>query len=80
MDTTAVVDVAHDARQLHAFAQVVDGPHVAVELEELDRSPRVTSRLVQLLQDILQRRHSHGGGDVLLRLYLQPQLLVGDEF
>ena len=79
-ESAEVGDIPHDARQLHAYAQIIDCAHVLIELEHLDRPARVTPRLLQLLQDILQGRHSDGGREVAFRLYLPAQFLVGNQF
>ena len=79
-ESAEVGDIPHDARQFHAYAQIIDCTHVLIELEHLDRSARVTPRLLQLLQDILQGRHSDGGREVAFRLYLPAQFFVGNQF
>ena len=72
-----VGDVSYDAGQFHAFAQVVDGAHVLIKFKYFYRSAWVTSGLVQLLQDVFQCRHAHGGGEVAFRINLQTQLPAG---
>ena len=78
--STGKLDYIDDAGQFHAFAQVVDGAHVLVKFKYLYRSAWVTSGLVQLLQDVFQCRHAHGGGEVAFRINLQTQLPVGNSF
>ena len=46
-------DVAYDARKNHSFAQIGYGAHVLVEFEDFDSLTRVTSRLVEFLQNVL---------------------------
>ena len=75
-----VGDVSYDAGQFHAFAQVADGAHVLIKFKYFYRSAWVTSGLVQLLQDVFQCRHAHGGGEVAFRINLQTQLPAGYQF
>ena len=72
-----VGDVAHDAGQLHTFAQVVQGADVRVKLEHLDGAARVASGLVQLLEDVFECGHADGVCQVAFRADAQTQLLVG---
>ena len=76
-ESAEIGDVAHDARQFHANAKVVNRTHVLVELEYLDRPAWVASRFFQFLQNIFQGGHPDGGREVSFRLYLQSQLFVG---
>ena len=50
---TEISDIAYNARKNHPFAQIGYGAYVLVELEDFDSLARVTSRLVELLQNVL---------------------------
>ena len=76
---TEVGDVGHDARQGHAFLQVVYGLHVLVELEYLDGLSRVAARFLQFGHDVRQGRETYLVGYIFLDVYLASQFLVLDE-
>lgn len=75
-EASEISNIIDDAGQFHTFPQVVDGLHVFVELEDLNLLTRVTSRFIQFLHDIGQRRQSHGIGHIVLDIYLAAQVLV----
>ena len=59
-----VGDVGHDAWQLHAFAQVVDGLHAGVELKFLNLFARVAPGLLQLMHDVGEVGQSDVAGHI----------------
>lgn len=64
-ESSEIGNIAYDARQNHAFAQVCDGAHVLVKFKYLDRFTRVATRLVEFLHDVLQGRQAHSRCDVV---------------
>ena len=60
-----VGDVGDDARQNHAFHQVVDGVDILVELEFLSLLTGIAPRFFQFLEDIGEGGDAHFGSDVL---------------
>ena len=52
-ESAEIGDIAYNARKNHPFAQIGYGAYVLVELEDFDSLARVTSRLVELLQNVL---------------------------
>ena len=75
-----VGDVGDDARQDHAFYEVVDGGDMLVELEFLQLFARVAARLLQFLHDIREGRDAHLGSHILLDVDGLALLLVADQF
>ena len=74
-----VGDVGDDARQQHAFLQVVDGLDVSVELECFNLFAGVAAWLLQFAHDIGEGRESYFVGDVSADVYLLARLLIVDE-
>ena len=70
-----VGDVGDDARQLHAFAQVVNGLHAGVELELLNLFARVAPGFLQLVHDVGKGGESDVAGHI--SLYVNLCTLVG---
>ena len=63
---TEVCDVCDDAGQLHAFAQVVDGTDVSVELERFERLAWVAAGFLQFVHDVSKSGQAHFGAYVLI--------------
>ena len=74
-----VGDVGHDARQLHALLQVVDGLNALCKLKLLNLLARVASGLLELLQNVGERGQSHFAGDVALQVDGLATVLVVDK-
>ena len=74
-----VGDVGDDARQQHAFLQVVDGLDVSVELECFNLFAGVAAWLLQFAHDIGEGRESYFVGDVSADVYLIARFLMVDE-
>ena len=79
-ESSEIGNIAYDARQNHAFAQVCDGAHVLVEFKYLDRFTRVATRLVEFLHDVLQGRQAHSRRDVVRYLDFLAEFLIRDQF
>ena len=54
--------------------------YVRVELKAFDRSSRVSSRFVKLLQDVLQGRHADCLRHIAFQVNLLAQFPVGNQF
>ena len=77
---TEVSDIRHNARQHHAFLQIIDGMNIGVKAEFLNLAARIAPRLIQFLHDILQGRHTDFIRLILFQTNLLLQLLPFHQF
>ena len=78
-ESPEVGDVCHDARQHHAFVQVVNGAHAVVERKLLNLSARVAPGLLKFLHYVGQRGHSHCAADIPAQVYGLALAFVGNQ-
>ena len=55
-ETSEIGDVGDDARQYHAFFQVLYRPDIWIELEYTDTLARVATRFLQLVHNVIEGR------------------------
>ena len=73
-------DVGHYSRKYHPFLQVVYRLDRSIKLKVLQCHTWVSSGLLELCQNVVQRGQSHRVAHIALRLYLLLYLLVLNQF